>query len=43
VLRGETAIDFPDADEYAKLRSRYVKAGGGTPPPGATPVEEAEE
>lgn len=38
VLRGETAIDFPDAAEYALLRSRYVKAGGGTPPPGATPV-----
>lgn len=42
VLKGETQIDFPDAEEYAKLRSRYVKAGGGTPPPGATPVEKEE-
>lgn len=40
VLRGETAIDFPDANEYAQLRSRYVKAGGGKPPPGATPIDD---
>jgi bacterioferritin-associated ferredoxin len=39
VLRGETAIDFPDAAEYAQLRSRYVKDGGGKPPPGATPID----
>jgi bacterioferritin-associated ferredoxin len=32
------AADDPDASEYAKQRSAYVKAGGGTPPPGATPV-----
>lgn len=30
----------PTAAEYARGRSRYVKAGGGTPPPGATPIEE---
>ena len=31
----------PTADEYARLRARYVRAGGGTPPSGATPIEEA--
>lgn len=36
---GATAADDPDATEYAKQRSAYVKAGGGTPPPGAAPVE----
>ena len=28
-----------EAADYAKQRAAYVKAGGGTPPPGATPVE----
>ncbi|HEX3998343.1 MAG TPA: (2Fe-2S)-binding protein [Pirellulales bacterium] len=32
------AADLPAADEYARERSRYVRAGGGTPPPGATPI-----
>lgn len=32
-----TAADDPDASEYAKSRSTYIKSGGGTPPPGATP------
>lgn len=27
------------AADYAKRRSSYVREGGGTPPPGATPVE----
>jgi bacterioferritin-associated ferredoxin len=31
--------DEPDAAAHAQGRSSYVKAGGGTPPPGATPVE----
>jgi NAD(P)H-nitrite reductase large subunit len=35
-------IREPTADEYARMRARYVRAGGGTPPPGATPIEEAE-
>ena len=34
--------DEPTAEEYARLRARYVRAGGGTPPPGATPVDEAD-
>jgi len=29
----------PTAEEYARARSAYVRAGGGTPPPGATPIE----
>lgn len=39
VAGGETQIDEPDAAEYAQMRTKYVKSGGGTPPPGATPVE----
>jgi hypothetical protein len=39
VVAGETEVDFPSAEEYAKLRSKYVRAGGGTPPPGATPID----
>lgn len=31
--------ELPDAAAYAQERAAYVKAGGGTPPPGATPVE----
>ncbi len=30
----------PSAAEYARGRTQYVKAGGGTPPPGATPIAE---
>ncbi|NOZ40094.1 MAG: (2Fe-2S)-binding protein [Planctomycetes bacterium] len=29
--------DLPEADAYAHDRGDYVRAGGGTPPPGATP------
>jgi len=35
--QGEMAAE-PDRSEHARGRSDYVKAGGGTPPPGATPV-----
>jgi len=27
---------LPTADQYAQLRAKYVRAGKGTPPPGAT-------
>jgi bacterioferritin-associated ferredoxin len=39
------AADQPElsAQDYAKSRARYVREGGGTPPPGATPIEEAED
>ena len=33
--------ELPDASDYASGRTRYVRAGKGTPPPGATPVEPA--
>jgi bacterioferritin-associated ferredoxin len=32
-------VPEPTAADYARLRAGYVRAGGGTPPPGATPVE----
>jgi NAD(P)H-nitrite reductase large subunit len=31
---GETS-----AGDYAKARAAYIRAGKGTPPPGATPIE----
>lgn len=34
---GAAADDLPAA-EYARQRAEYVKAGKGTPPPGAEPV-----
>jgi bacterioferritin-associated ferredoxin len=37
---GQLVADLPTAADYARLRTRYVKEGGGTPPPGATPVAE---
>src|SRR5215470_3169875 len=33
-------VEVPSSDEYRRGRSRYVRAGGGTPPPGATPVDD---
>jgi NAD(P)H-nitrite reductase large subunit len=30
---------LPSKDDYANRRSSYVKAGKGTPPPGATPID----
>lgn len=32
--------DLPSAEEYAEQRSEYVRAGGGTPPAGATPIND---
>lgn len=29
----------PSADQYRRGRSQYVRAGRGTPPPGATPID----
>lgn len=36
------AIEEMTADEYARRRAEYVKAGKGTPPPGAEPLPQAE-
>ncbi|MBI3840159.1 MAG: (2Fe-2S)-binding protein [Planctomycetia bacterium] len=30
----------PTAQEYARGRAKYVRSGGGTPPPGATPIDD---
>jgi NAD(P)H-nitrite reductase large subunit len=39
--KGQTvAAELPAAVDYASGRTQYVKAGHGTPPPGATPVNE---
>jgi bacterioferritin-associated ferredoxin len=38
--QGTTTAEIPSAEEYARLRSRYVKEGGGTPPPGAEPLSD---
>jgi bacterioferritin-associated ferredoxin len=37
---GVVTVDEPTADDYARERSKYVRSGGGTPPPGATPIAE---
>ena len=29
----------PTASQYAQGRAQYVRDGGGTPPPGATPID----
>jgi bacterioferritin-associated ferredoxin len=36
---GQAAEPEIDPEEYAKGRGAYVRSGGGTPPPGGTPVE----
>jgi bacterioferritin-associated ferredoxin len=38
----DDAIDALTAEEYAALRADYVKAGKGTPPPGAEPLPETD-
>ena len=38
---GQTSEDLPSAEDYAQLRAKYVQSGGGTPPPGATPIDDA--
>lgn len=35
------ARDLPSAEDYARGRTAYVRAGKGTPPPGATPIRPA--
>ena len=41
VADGDTVLDLPSNEEYARMRSDYVRNGGGTPPPGATPIGES--
>lgn len=35
---GDAESGEPSAKQHAEGRSQYVRDGGGTPPPGATPV-----
>lgn len=37
---GVIDADLPETRDYAAQRAKYVQDGGGTPPPGATPVDE---
>jgi len=39
-LQSEAEIS---AAEHARRRAVYVRAGGGTPPPGATPIDPVQE
>ncbi len=36
--QGAGEAELPTPEQYAQQRSKYVRDGGGTPPPGATPV-----
>ena len=38
VASGETELEHLTAAEYEQRRAAYVRAGKGTPPPGATPL-----
>ena len=41
VQEGQVEVaDEPEAKGFAAGRSGYVRSGGGTPPPGATPIDE---
>ena len=37
---GGTELELVAPEEYERRRAEYVRAGGGTPPPGATPLPE---
>lgn len=37
---GVTTVDEPTPEDYARRRAAFVRSGGGTPPPGATPIDE---
>ena len=39
-LGNEKNIQLPSAKEFSESRTRYVQKGGGTPPAGATPINE---
>ena len=38
VSGGQTELEKLTPTEYERLRAAYVRAGKGTPPPGATPL-----
>src|SRR5437899_6408860 len=42
VAGGDTELERLTPAEYERLRAAYVRAGKGTPPPGATPLPPSE-
>jgi NAD(P)H-nitrite reductase large subunit len=40
--QGGELPDLPSSNDYARQRTQYVREGGGTPPPGATPIDRDE-
>jgi NAD(P)H-nitrite reductase large subunit len=38
--RAHAEAALPEASEYAQGRGDYVRQGKGTPPPGATPIDD---
>ncbi|MDX1945574.1 MAG: (2Fe-2S)-binding protein [Pirellulaceae bacterium] len=42
VAGGQTSLELPTPDDYAQMRAKYVRAGGGKPPAGAAPLPEEE-
>ncbi len=40
---GATELERMTPEEYARRRAEYVRAGKGTPPPGATPLPEPDD
>ncbi len=39
--QGQDVSAEPSAAEHAHARAKYIRGGGGTPPPGATPIDDA--
>ena len=40
---GESELETLTPEEYERRRAEYVRAGKGTPPPGATPLPRADD
>lgn len=38
-----TGLEQITPEDYARQRAAYIRAGKGTPPPGATPLPDADE
>lgn len=36
----QNSLDETSLEQYAKERAKFVREGGGTPPPGATPIDD---
>jgi bacterioferritin-associated ferredoxin len=43
IQAGDVAADIPDADDYARLRDKYIRDGGGTPPADAARANDCDE